>query len=105
MDDPVVVMVTASSEEEAEAIGKQIVEEGLAACVNRLPGLRSIFVWQGELCDECEVLLIMKSQRSYVRRIVQRVKELHSYEVPEIIALPIIGGSEDYLKWIEESLS
>ena len=105
MDDPVVVMVTASSEEEAETMGKQLVEERLVACANCLPGVRSIFVWQGELCDESEVLLIMKSQRSYVSRIVRRVKELHSYDVPEIIALPIIDGSEDYLKWIEESLS
>jgi periplasmic divalent cation tolerance protein len=105
MDDAVVIMVTASSEEEAEILGKKLVEERLVACANCVPGVRSIFVWQGELCDECEVLLIMKSQRSYVSKIVRRVKELHSYDVPEIIALPIIEGSEDYLTWIAESVS
>ena len=105
MDDPVVILVTTSSKEEANAIGKKMVEERLAACVNVIPGMRSVYVWEGKFCDEGEVLLMMKSRRGLLDRIVSRVKELHSYEVPEVIALPILGGSEDYLRWVEESLS
>lgn len=105
MDDPVVVYVTASSEEEAGRIGKTLVQEGFAACVNIVSGIRSIYVWKGELCDDDEVLLIIKSRRIHIDEIVKRVKDLHSYQVPEVIALPIIQGSEDYLNWMEESLS
>lgn len=105
MDDPVVIMVTAPSEEAAEAVAKPIVQEGLAACVNVVPGLRSLYIWKGELCDDSEVLLIVKSRRSFVDRVVRRVKELHTYEVPEVIALPIIAGSEDYLNWMSDLLT
>ena len=105
MDDPVVVYVTASSEEEARYIGKKLVEEGFAACANIVPNIRSIYIWKGELCDDNEVLLIIKSRRIHIDKIVKRVKDLHSYQVPEVIALPIIQGSEDYLSWMEESLS
>jgi len=105
MDDPVVVYVTASSEEEARCIGKKLVEEGFAACANIVPNIRSIYIWKGELCDDGEVLLIIKSRKIHIDKIVKRVKDLHSYQVPEVIALPIIQGSEDYLSWMEESLS
>ena len=105
MDDPVVVVVTASSDEEATLIGKKLVGEEFAACVNIIPNIRSIYVWKGELCDDGEVLLIIKSRKSHIDKIVKRVKDLHSYQVPEVIALPIIQGSEDYLSWMEESLS
>jgi len=105
MEDFVVIFSTASSEEEGILIGTKIVEEGLAACTNVVPSIRSIYVWRGELCTDPEVLLIIKTTKRNVNRIVKRVKELHSYEVPEVIALPILHGSEDYLKWMEESLS
>jgi len=105
MEDFVVIFSTASSEEEGILIGTKLVEEGLAACTNVVPGIRSIYVWRGELCTDPEVLLIIKTTKHNVNRIVKRVKELHSYEVPEVIALPILHGSEDYLKWMEESLS
>lgn len=104
MDDPVVVYVTASSQEEARCIGKKLVEEGFAACANIVPNIRSIYIWKGELCEDSEVLLIIKSRKIHIDKIVKRVKDLHSYQVPEVIALPIIQGSEDYLSWMEESL-
>ena len=105
MDDLVVIMVTASSDEEAVTIGKKLVEEGLVACANCVPGIRSFYTWQGELCDDSEVLLFMKSRQSKMPQIIKRVQELHSYDVPEMIGLPIIGGSEGYLNWLEQSLS
>ncbi|MDZ7260583.1 MAG: divalent-cation tolerance protein CutA [candidate division KSB1 bacterium] len=97
-----VIFITTSSPEEAERIGRKIVEERLAACVNIISPIRSIFHWKGEICEEGEALLIAKSVKSKLEKIITRVKELHSYEVPEIIALPIVGGSEDYLKWVQE---
>ena len=105
MEDPIVVFVTAPSQEEAVSIGRSLVGEGLVACANLVPGMRSLYMWKGELCDEGEVLMLMKSRRGLLTKIVDRVKALHSYEVPEIIALPIVGGAEDYFRWMEEVLS
>ena len=99
----IVVFITASSEEEAARIAASLVEEKLAACVNIIRNIRSIYSWKGKVCDDAEVLMIVKTQRSLFNSLKGRVKELHSYEVPEIIALPIVDGSEDYLKWIRES--
>ena len=103
--EPIIVMVTASSEDEAVRIGRILVKERLVACANVMPGLRSLYVWQGNLCDEGEVLIIMKSRRTLFQKIEERVKALHSYDVPEIIAVPIVDGSEDYLAWIDASTS
>jgi len=97
-----VIFITLSSEEEAEKIGKTLVEERLTACANIIPKIRSIFHWDGKICDEREVLLIAKSKESMFQRIKERVIRLHSYDVPEIIGLPIRSGSEDYLDWIDE---
>ncbi len=105
MDSPVVIFVTTSSMEEANAIGKKMVEEKLVACANIIPKIRSLYLWKGKFCDESEVLLMMKSRQGLLDRIVRGVEELHSYEVPEVVALPVLGGSEDYLRWVEESLS
>lgn len=101
----ILVMVTASSEKEAASIGKILVQERLTACANIIPGMRSLYVWEGNLCDEGEVLIIMKSRRSCFPKIIERVKQLHSYAVPEIIALPILDGSQEYLSWIDASTS
>ncbi|KAF0119868.1 MAG: periplasmic divalent cation tolerance protein [bacterium] len=98
----ITVLITAGSEEEAGRIGKTLVEERLIACANIIPKIRSIFSWKGEIWDENEVLMILKSKESLFQQIKERVKTLHSYEVPEIIALPIQLGSEDYLNWIDE---
>ena len=100
--DYIVVFITTGSEEEAGRIGKALVEERLTACANIVPRIRSIFHWEGKVCDEAEVLLILKSKESLFQQIKDRVLELHSYDVPEIIALSIHSGSKDYLNWIDE---
>lgn len=103
MADEIVVLVTTSSKDEATAIGKTLVEERLVACVNIVPEVRSLFTWEEKTQDERETLLILKSRFSLLERLTERVKSLHSYSVPEVIALPIIGGSADYLRWLRES--
>jgi periplasmic divalent cation tolerance protein len=99
----IIVLVTAASREEAEKIGTTLVDERIAACVNIVPEIRSLFFWQGKTQDEHEVLLICKSMLPLLEKLTVRVKELHSYSVPEIVALPIIGGSPEYLSWLQES--
>jgi len=100
MDQCVVVYVAAGSEQEALNIAKAAVEERLAACANLIPKIRSIYRWEGKVCDEPECYLIIKTRKALFHTLRDRVKDLHSYEVPEIIALPIIEGLEDYLEWI-----
>jgi periplasmic divalent cation tolerance protein len=99
--DKVVVLITASSEEEALKIAESLVNGKKAACVNIVPGVDSLFWWEGKLDSARESLLLVKTKASLFPEIVEMVKRMHSYEVPEIIALPIIGGSEDYLKWLD----
>ncbi len=98
------VFITAPNEEEAGKIAKILVEERLCACVNIIPGIRSIYRWQGKVFDENEVMMIAKTSSAMAPVLVKRVKELHSYEVPEIICLPISTGSGDYLDWIDDSV-
>jgi len=100
MADEIIVLITASRQEEAALIGKTLVNERLAACVNIVSDVRSIFTWEGKVQDDSETLLIVKSRIPLLDQVTIRVKSLHSYTVPEIIALPIIGGSADYLKWL-----
>jgi periplasmic divalent cation tolerance protein len=102
MDDYIIVMVTAP-EKEAPSLARTLVEERLVACVNLVPGLRSLYWWQGKMEDEPEVLCIMKTRGALFDALRDRVRELHSYTVPEIIALPIIRGNEPYLEWIREN--
>ena len=102
MTEYIIVLITASQEEEAARIARGVVESGLAACINIVRDIRSIYRWQGKIEDEHEVLLIAKTRRDLFESLVKRVKELHSYSVPEIIALPVIEGSGDYLKWLRE---
>ena len=100
----IVVLITAASEEEAQSIAKLLLEQKKAACVNIVPGVDSHFWWKGKLEEEKECLLIVKSTVSLLPAIIKTVKKAHSYEVPEIIALPIVGGNEDYLKWIDDEV-
>lgn len=100
-----VVFVTAGKEEEASAIARVLVEEKLVACVNLIPRIRSIYWWKGEVCNEEEILMIMKTRSALFPALRDRVRTLHSYEVPEIIAFPIEQGLPDYLSWIAESTS
>ena len=104
-EQPVIIFITAASENEGKSIAKHLVEKKLAACTNIIAGMRSLFFWDKQLCEENEVLLIVKSIQSKVGEIITNVKELHSYDVPEIIAIPIIDGSKDYLDWLQESIT
>lgn len=101
--DNVVCFSTASNEEEAAKIARALVEEELAACVNLVPAIRSIYRWQGKIEDGAEVLMVIKTRRSLVDALVARVKGLHSYTVPELVAMPILGGNPDYLAWLVDS--
>jgi periplasmic divalent cation tolerance protein len=100
--DFVVVLITVGSADEASAIAQQLVEGRLAACVNAVPGVRCLFQWQGAIDSACETLLVAKTRSSLLPRLVESVRRVHSYSVPEIIALPIIGGNADYLKWLAD---
>ena len=99
----VIVFITAPSREEAEAIGRHLVEMKLAACANIVPGAQSIFFWQNKLCVENEALIVLKTKRSLFEPLCNAVKEKHSYTVPEIIAVPVIEGAQPYLQWVEEN--
>lgn len=99
-----VVLITFPSKEEALKTSKRLVEEGLAACINVVEKVRSFFIFEGkfEECDEC--LAIIKTKFDVLPKLIEVVRSTHSYSVPEIIAMPIIAGHDDYLKWIDESL-
>ena len=99
------VMVTAGSEQQAASIARALVGERLAACVNIVGPIRSIYRWQGEVQNDSEYLMLIKTRASLVSKIERRVRELHSYEVPEVIALLISGGSKPYLDWLLDSTS
>ncbi len=103
MPEPIVVLVTCGSEEEALKIAKALVEEHLGACVNIVSPIRSIYRWEGRVWDEKEWLLIIKTQKQRFEELEKKVKSLHSYSAPEIISLPITEGSSAYLNWIKEN--
>lgn len=103
MSEYIVVFITAPDEGFANKIARLLVEEKLAGCVNIIKDVRSVYFWQGKIEDEPEVLLIIKSKRERFAQLRDRVRSVHSYTVPEIIALPIIDGSEDYLRWLDEA--
>ena len=98
-----VVMITASNEEEAVRLARLLVERGLAACVNIVPKVRSIYRWKGEVCDEAEAWMIAKTAAARLEELIAAVRDAHSYETPEIIALPVVGGLPAYLAWVAEN--
>ncbi len=97
----VFLYVTASDEDEAGRIGRALVDERLVACANVIPGMRAIYRWQGAVCDEGEAVLIAKTRDTLAAAATARIKMLHSDEVPCVVVLPISGGNEAFLKWIE----
>jgi len=99
----VLVLITTATREEADRIARSLVEQRLAACVSIVPQVRSFFWWENKLSEEEEVLLMMKTRRSHLRQLIVQVKAIHSYSVPEIIALPIVEGSTSYLEWVDET--
>ena len=100
----VVVLITTATEEEAHRIAERLLNQRKIACVNIVPRVDSLFRWQGKLDSAQESLLIIKTRASLLPEIIEMVKKAHSYELPEIIALPIVGGNEDYLKWIDSEV-
>lgn len=98
----VFVYITAASPEQAATIGRALVEERLAACANILPGMHSIYHWQGAVETAEETVLIVKTRQSLAEALTARVRELHSYDVPCVTVLPITGGNPDFLRWIED---
>ncbi len=100
MTDAVVVLVTMPTPERAAEMARAVVEERLAACGNVVPGLRSIYRWEGKLEDEPEALLLLKTTRDRFEALRARILALHPYQVPEVIALPVEAGSAPYLAWI-----
>ena len=102
MTDYIVVFVTAKSEKESEKIAQALLKEKLAACVNIVPGLKSVFRWKGKISTQEEVLLMIKTKDRLFEKLKKRVIELHSYEVPEIVALGILAGYEKYLDWLKK---
>jgi len=105
MQEFIVVYVTTGSPAESEQIARTLVEERLAACVNRCAPMQSVYRWQGKVEQSQEELLIVKSRRELYPALERRVRELHSYAVPEIIALPVLEGSAEYLRWLREQVS
>ncbi len=104
MSSYIVVLVTVGSVGEADKLGCSLVEERLAACVNRVGPIQSVYRWQGRIEEEEEYLLIIKTREDLFARLKTRIVSLHSYSVPEIIALPIVEGNESYLQWLGEQL-
>ena len=97
-----VVLMTCGSEEEAGKIAEALVKENLAACVNIVPKVTSVYRWKGEVCRDAEVLLIAKTRETHLAALEGRVKALHSYDVAEVIVRPIVAGSREYLDWVGE---
>jgi len=100
----VVTLITTPQTEEAKKIGDKLIRDKIAACVNIIPHINSIFWWENKIEEASESLLIIKTTKNKLTELIRVVKENHSYSVPEIIALPISGGNEDYLRWIEEEV-
>ena len=101
MTDKVVVLSTCGSADEAERVARALVEARLAACVNILPGVRSIYRWKDAIEDTAEWMLVIKTRRELFEKLIAELRRVHSYEVPEAIAIPIVAGLSEYLNWID----
>ena len=98
----IIIFITTADEQEAQGIAKLLLGKRFIACANIVPKVSSMFWWQGVLESEAECMLVLKTKRSLLDDVVEAVKSAHSYDVPEVIALPIIGGNQDYLNWLKE---
>jgi periplasmic divalent cation tolerance protein len=105
MTDKIVVFTTCANQEEAAKIARHLVERRLAACVSIVAQVQSIYRWKGAVEESTEWLLIIKSRRGLVERLSAEISSLHSYQVPEVVALPLIDGAPAYLNWLERELS
>ncbi len=104
MTDKIVVFSACGSEEQAGRIARALVEQRLAACVNIVPGARSIYRWKGQIEDAVEWLLVIKSRRGLMDQLRVTIGSIHSYEVPELLAVPVVDGSESYMAWLDREL-
>ena len=104
MTDKIVVLSTCATEEEGEKLARLLIEERLAACVNVIPRMRSFYWWQGSIESSAECLLVVKSSRALFDSVKSALASAHSYEVPEVLALPIVDGSENYMNWLESNI-
>ncbi|MCK5148838.1 divalent-cation tolerance protein CutA [bacterium] len=104
MNEAIMIITTVQDEGGADEIARILVKESLAACVQQLPKIQSTYMWKGEIHKDAEVLLFIKTHAQFFSRVEARIKQLHSYDVPEIIALPISDGSDDYLAWLADCL-
>ena len=100
-----IALTTCPDEPSARALAHALVARGLAACVTRVPGVRSVYRWQGRLCDDAEVQLLIKTVEGRETALRDAIAELHPYDEPELIILPVTGGSQGYLQWIEDELA
>lgn len=100
----IIIFITASGKKEAKAIAGSLLKSRLTACVNIIEGMESLFWWKGKIDSSREALLIVKTKKEKLARIIKLVKDTHTYDLPEIIALPIISGEPEYLRWIDDSL-
>ncbi len=104
MTDKIVVLSTTDSEEEARRIARGLVELRLAACVQITPGIRSVYQWKGAIEEGAEFLLLIKTRRDLFDQLCEELRRLHSYEVPEVVAVPVVAGLDGYLRWMDGEL-
>ena len=105
MNDPVIILTTASSNKEAEIIGSKLVENKLAACVNIIPNVKSIYRWKGKINKDSEYLLIIKTVKRVEKEVFENIRKLHRYDTPEMITIPITGGEKSYMNWLSRTVS
>lgn len=105
MNDIALVYITFPDRDTALSIAKTIVEERLAACANILDGMTSVYRWEGEIRNDSETVLILKTVQAQMQRLTERVIELHPYDVPCVVVLPIVQGSEKFLNWVRDDLA
>jgi periplasmic divalent cation tolerance protein len=102
---PLMVYITTRDKKQARRIGRALVDSRLAACANIIGGMNSFYFWEGKLCDDREAVLIVKTRDTLLDNLIKMVKALHTYKVPCIVALPIVGGNREYLAWLKQETS
>jgi periplasmic divalent cation tolerance protein len=103
--DKIVVLTTCNSQEQGAHMARHLIEHRLAACVNILPGVRSFYRWKDNIENTAEVMLVIKSRRDVFNKLSEAIAQVHTYEIPEVIALPVVDGSEAYLNWLDGELA